>query len=268
MKLEASKIASLASGLTYPEISKSELSKYKIPLPPKEVQEQIIQEIEVLENREQELKNNMLDCKNQIKSLIREIYNSNHSLKKLGTLCLNVQYGISQKMNTDSIGYKIFRMNEIIEGKMFDNENMKYVDISSEEFEKFKLYPGDILFNRTNSIELVGKTGIFDLVGDYCFASYLIRLQVDLEQANPFFINLIMNYAQFQEIAKGKATKSINQANINATKLKSIEIPVPSLSIQNNIEEQVKNIETEIAKLESEINKIPQQKEAILKKYL
>ncbi|MBC5797009.1 restriction endonuclease subunit S [Sphaerospermopsis sp. LEGE 00249] len=268
LKAESANIASLATGLTYPEISKSELSKYRIPLPTKEVQEQIIQEIEVLENREQELRDNIENYKNQMKVKVDEIYTSNSSRKPIGNLCLNVQYGISKQMNTEDKGYKIFRMNEIIEGKMFDGGEMKYVDISPEEFDKFKLAPGDILFNRTNSIELVGKTGIFTLEGDYCFASYLVRLKIDTNQANPFFVNFIMNSNQFQQVAKEQATKSINQANINATKLKSIEIPVPSLSIQNKIATEIQNIEAEIYNLETELNIIPQQKEAILQKYL
>jgi hypothetical protein len=50
---------------------------------------------------------------------------------------------------------------------------MKFADISREEFELYKLSTGDILFNRTNSFELVGKTGMFAISsGDYCFASY------------------------------------------------------------------------------------------------
>jgi type I restriction enzyme M protein len=255
-------------GAIFSSIARDQIAAIQIPVPPKEIQEQIIQEIEVLENREQELRDNIENYKNQIKVKVDEIYTSNSSRKPIGNLCLNVQYGISQQMNTESKGYKIFRMNEIIEGKMFDGGEMKYVDISPEEFDKFKLAPGDILFNRTNSIELVGKTGIFTLEGDYCFASYLVRLKIDTNQANPFFVNFIMNSNQFQQVAKEQATKSINQANINATKLKSIEIPVPSLSIQNKIATEIQNIEAEIYNLETELNMIPQQKEAVLQKYL
>lgn len=95
-----------------------------------------------------------------------------------------MQYGINEAMNTDNVGYKIFRMNEIINKEMFDNGSMKYANISETEFLKYKLKKGDILFNRTNSIEHVGKTGIFLLDGDYCYASYLIRVVVNQELAN------------------------------------------------------------------------------------
>src|SRR6266516_4072295 len=72
--------------------------------------------------------------------------------------------------------YKIFRMHEMRDGFLVNNGNMKFVDISPTEYAKYKLNECDILFNRTNSYELVGRTGIYKLVGEYCFASYLIRL--------------------------------------------------------------------------------------------
>ena len=80
-------------------------------------------------------------------------------------------------MNEDGVGYKIFRMNEVIDGRMVDDGTMKSIDINAEEFAAYKLNKGDLLFNRTNgSIDQVGKTGMFDLDGDYCFASYLVRI--------------------------------------------------------------------------------------------
>ncbi len=69
-----------------------------------------------------------------------------------------MQYGLSEKMNEGGVGYKIFRMNEIIGGRMFDGGAMKCADISVEEFAKYRLNRGDVLFNRTNgSLDHVGK---------------------------------------------------------------------------------------------------------------
>jgi len=104
---------------------------------------------------------------------------------------------------------------------------MKYADISPEEFARYKLRRADVLFNRTNSFELVGKTGMFALEGDYCFASYLVRLNLDRRVVLPEFLNYLMNSGPFQESVKGKASKSINQANINATILSNELIRFP-----------------------------------------
>lgn len=159
-------------------------------------------------------------------------------------------------------------MNEIVNSKMFDGGSMKCADISEEEFQKYKLNKGDILFNRTNSFELVGKTGIFDLQGDYCFASYLVRLVVDEKKANPWFVNLMMNSDYYQQEAKSMATKSINQSNINAQKMQSIKIPLPDMKTQNEIAKKAIDLENKISKLEEKLSKIPEEKENILKKYL
>ena len=77
------------------------------------------------------------------------------------------QYGLSEPMNEEGKGFKIFRMGEVQNGRLIDTGHMKYADVSREEFEQYRLNPGDVLFNRTNSCELVGKTGIFALNGDY-----------------------------------------------------------------------------------------------------
>src|SRR4030065_2890997 len=102
-------------------------------------------------------------------------------------------------MNEAGIGYKIFRMNEIAQGRMVDNGAMKCADISAEEFAKYKLNRGDVLFNRTNSIEHVGKTGLFDLDGDYCFSSYLVRVVPDTSKVLPLFLTLMMNSKVFKK---------------------------------------------------------------------
>ena len=77
-----------------------------------------------------------------------------------------------------------------------------------------------------------------------------------------------MNSESFQSEAKSKATKSINQSNINAQKMASIKIPLPDLKEQNEIVKKAEKIQNKIIELESKLSEIPSQKEAILKKYL
>ena len=149
-------------------------------------------------------------------------------IKRIGDIA-KTQYGLSEPMNEEGKGFKIFRMGEVQGGLLIDTGRMKFANISAKEFEAYKLRRGDILFNRTNSFELVGKTGIFLLEGDYCFASYLVRLNLDRRVVLPEFLNYLMNTDEFQESVKGKASKSINQANINATILSNelIRFPEP-----------------------------------------
>ena len=125
-------------------------------------------------------------------------------------------------------------MNNFEDGCIVPN-GVKFANVDYDTFFQFKLQKGDILFNRTNSYDLVGKVGIFLLDGDYTFASYLIRLTVDTKRANHFFVNFLLNTPSFQSKLRALATRGSSQCNINATNLKSLLVPVPPLKEQERI---------------------------------
>ncbi len=171
--------------------------------------------------------------------------------RRLGDVA-ETQYGLSEPMNEEGKGFKIFRMGEVQGGRLIDTGRMKFADINRAEFDKYKLQAGDVLFNRTNSFELVGKTGIFELEGDYCFASYLVRVLLKPNVMLPALLNYFMNSERFQISVKKKASKSINQANINATILsnESVRFPV-SLKEQQTIVARLDNVREETQRLAS-----------------
>ena len=222
-----------ASGGTFKELSKSLFCQLQIPLPPLEVQQEIVAEIEGYQR--------VIDGARAVVENYRpHVYVDPYwPMVKLGELCERIQYGLSSRLNSERTGYKTFRMNELVEGKCVDYGSMKYADISAEVFEKYQLRRGDVLFNRTNSFEHVGRTGIFDLDGLYCFASYLIRLSVSENKANPFYVNAFMNTADFQAGIKKYASRAIGQSNINAKSLAAYHIPLPQLERQHAIVSEI-----------------------------
>ena len=145
---------------------------------------------------------------------------------------------------------------------------MKTIDITPEEFAQYKLNPGDVLFNRTNSIEYVGKAGLYYLPGEHTFASYLVRIVPKQDEIHPLFLSLMMNSREFQTEAKASAAKVINQANINATKMRNMAIPVPPLKDQLRFVKTVTTREAEITAVETLLAATPARKSAILAKYL
>lgn len=218
-----------------------QFKKLCIPVPPTAVQAEIVAEIESYQK--------IIDGARQVVENYRPriAINPDWPLVELGDVCDKVQYGLSQKMNTERRGYKTFRMNELVNGFAIDDGSMKYSDIPESEFEKYKLTKGDILFNRTNSIEHVGRTGIFNLEGnDYCFASYLIRLSPN-EDVNPFYVNLFMNTDDFQTGIKNFASRAIGQANINAKNLRAYKIPLPDLVKQERIVAEIEEEQALVA---------------------
>jgi type I restriction enzyme S subunit len=107
--------------------------------------------------------------------------------------------------------------------------------LDERDFAKFRVYKRDVLFNRTNSYELVGKTAIFDIEGDFVFASYLIRVVPNAAQLLPECLNYYLNWDDAQRRLKMLATRGVSQSNISATKLKQFAIGLPSLVEQAEI---------------------------------
>jgi len=152
---------------------------------------------------------------------------------RLGEVLKRTQYGISRRGEREG-RFPILRMNNLVDGKI-DTSSLQYVDLNAQEFVKFQLRKGDVLFNRTNSIDLVGKTALFDLDGDYVFASYLIRLEVVKNRLMSEFLNFYMNWDKTQQRLKGLASRGVSQSNISATKLKGLSIALPPPSEQREI---------------------------------
>jgi type I restriction enzyme M protein len=266
--LKGLELGSLRAGVGVPGLNRNDAYQVLIPFPPSEVQKIITAECANVDKTEAAARKSLDTANTKIEVLISDIYESTTTRVEIDRISTNVQYGLNEAMNEGSVGYKIFRMNEIIQGRMVDNGKMKHADVSAEEFSKVRLSKGDLLFNRTNSIEHVGKTGLFDLEGDYCFASYLVRVVPDITKVLPNFLEKMMNSIAFQTEAKGKASKSINQANINATVMRNIQVPLPSLSDQKRFTNKAEALETQIADAQKTIRGAAALKRAILQKYL
>lgn len=178
-----------------------------------------------------------------------------YPLIKLGNIIESYQYGLSEKSNKSSIGYPMLRMNNI-NNSLLSISNIKYIQITEEILSHFKLNKGDLLFNRTNSKELVGKTAIFDINGDYTFASYLIRVVIDKKIANNKFINYLFN-SSILNFQKNLISRQVTgQANINAQEMKDLLFPLPPIKIQNKIASNIEIMKkkSENLKQQSKIN--------------
>jgi len=165
----------------------------------------------------------------------------------LGDAIIDTQYGLSQRGEPNGT-FPILRMNNLRGGRI-STVDLQYVELSNNDFLKYKLNRGDLLFNRTNSFELVGKTSLFDLESDFVFASYLIRIVPHPDRMVPAFCNYYLNADMTQDRLKGLATRAIGQSNINATKLRSLLIPLPSLEVQREISASLRAVDQ---KLDSE----------------
>lgn len=165
---------------------------------------------------------------------------------ELGSLLELVQYGTSEKANTISDGIAVIRMNNIVDGQ-FDLTNLKHLRLPKKEVERLLLKEGDILFNRTNSKELVGKCAVFHAQGEFIFASYLIRVRAVPEEANADYLAYVINSPIGRQQINSLSRQIIGQANVNSVELRGLQIPLPPLAVQEKIMERVAQGRAEIA---------------------
>jgi restriction endonuclease S subunit len=162
--------------------------------------------------------------------------NAKLKYKLIGDILLSSQYGISIEMNEEDKGYPIYRMNEI-HNMICDFDVNKCADISENDFNIFELNDRDVLFNRTNSYEWVGRTGVFRKQAgkDFVFASYLVRFVPKQEEVLPEYLaSFLSSKFGINEIRR-RARQSINQTNVNPEEVKAIRIPLLDFEIQNLI---------------------------------
>ena len=166
--------------------------------------------------------------------------------KALGDLCNSVEYGSSAKSKAES-GIPVVRMGNIQDGRL-DWRNLVFTD-NTEEIKRYQLNHNDVLFNRTNSPELVGKTAIYKSERPAIFAGYLIRIHRKEDQLDADFLTYFLNSQIASDYGKTVVISSVNQANINGTKLKSYPIPVPPLSAQKTIVSKLIELENATQRL-------------------
>jgi type I restriction enzyme S subunit len=168
-------------------------------------------------------------------------------------LSLEQRYGSSSKTNEDNSGVPVLRMGNIQDGKL-DYKNLKYFPTDHDEFPALFLDDGDLLFNRTNSPELVGKTAVYRSEVSPCsYASYLIAVKLT-QSFLPEIASAYINSAYGRHWIKSVVVQQVGQANVNGSKLAALTIPLPPKAEQlalvkalteqtNSALDQEKNIE-------------------------
>lgn len=187
-------------------------------------------------------------------------------VKRIDEIADFVQYGLNQA-SSETGNIPMFRMNNIVNGEM-QNYPLVYVNLNETALRQYKLEKGDILFNRTNSMDLVGKVGVFKLEGDFVFASYLIRIRVSKDN-NPYFVNYALNSYPIQCSLRSKATPAVSQANINSKSLRVTAVLIPTEKReQDEIVSKIEQIELEINNKQQKIATLERLKKSLMQNLL
>lgn len=264
----------MTGAVGHKRVPKEFIENQEIPLPPLPEQKRIVAILDkAFEGINQAISNAEKNLANARE--LFEIYLWNIFTKKgdgwidttIGELCEKVEYGSSSKSQKEG-NIPVLRMGNIQGGK-FDWANLAYTD-NEKEIEKYLLKTNDVLFNRTNSAELVGKTAIYKNERPAIFAGYLIRLHRKSDLIDAELLNYYLNSIPAKEYGKTVMSRSINQANINGTKLKQYPISVPPLIKQEEIAEKLSKLETKTKHLQTiyqqKLNALEELKQSILQK--
>jgi len=236
------------TGATIPHISRKVLENLNVPLPSMDVQNKIVILLDKVQSLIDKRKAQIAALSVLTHSVFLEMFgdphlnNKNWPIVKIGDLTIKSQYGTSKKASEFTGKYPILRMNNISYDGRVSMEDLKYIDLDEKEAKKYLVHKGDLLFNRTNSKELVGKTAVYPYDEPVAFAGYLIKL-IPNDKANSVFISAYLNSLYGKKVLLNMAKNIVGMANINAEELKSINIYLPPIELQNEFANIIENIE-------------------------
>ena len=210
------------------------LDSYEFDLPPIEEQRALSEKLWAANDLKEKYRHLLAATDEMLKAKFREMFKigaiDGYGRKRIADIVSEVRYGTSRPAVDDG-EYPYLRMNNLTYEGGFDLSDLKRITVPVKELDKCLVHKGDLLFNRTNSKELVGKTTVFQFDDPMVIAGYIIRVRLKKE-VEPIYLSMYLNLPSskkmFSEMAKG----SVNQTNINAKEFQSISVPVPPVELQ------------------------------------
>ena len=253
-----------AHGVAMPHITKAGMEAWEIQLPPISEQKIIAEKLDTLLAQVESTKARLEQIPQRFRQAVlgaavsgklTEDWRDNSSLSgwiegKLGEFIKKPSYGTSSKSNKEGL-IPVLRMGNLQGGKL-DWTDLVYTS-DTIEIEKYKLEYNDVLFNRTNSPELVGKTAIYKSEQPAIYAGYLIRVQC-LPDLNPDYLNYHLNSILGRQYCYSVKSDGVSQSNINAQKLIAYPITVPPLPEQHEIVRRVEQLFAYADTIEKQVN--------------
>ena len=239
------------NGTTRLKLTQGSMDIMPVPVPPLSEQQRIVDRIESLFAKLDEAKQKAQDALDSFetrkaailhKAFTGELtaqWRKEHGVGmeswenvSVSEICHSLKYGTAKKSSSEGT-VVVIRMGNLQDGEI-SWDDLAYSN-DEEDIEKYKLVPGDVLFNRTNSPALVGKTSIYR--GEYpaIYAGYLIKLDYDRSRIIGDYLNYSLNTVSAKEYCNSVKTDGVNQSNINAKKIGAYRFDMPKINEQSEI---------------------------------
>lgn len=216
-------------------------------LPPLNEQRRIVDLLEDHLSRLDAAGSYLRSCTRRLEAMKRSLLADLHDgdVRLLGDLAVDAGYGTSAKCSVDGVGMPVVRIPNLIDGQVDLTDEKRVVDISTD-MAKFMLSQGDLLIVRTNgSVDLIGKSAVVQPGINAAFASYLIRYRVREEFLRPKWVQAMLSAPQVRAQIVRLAASSAGQHNLSLGKLNGLQLPVPSLEVQDARLRRLGHIEDE-----------------------
>lgn len=255
-------------------VSGSKVKSLKFYYPPLPEQDRIVKILDAAFEKIDRLKENAEKGLQAVKDLweatLREELKPKEGWKKylLKEIITDITYGTSVP-SCENGEYVYLRMNNITNDGRLDLKGSKTINLSDKELEKCLVKKGDILFNRTNSLDLVGKSCVFDQETPMVIAGYIIRIRLQNDYDSQF-VSYAMNYMKSLGMYRNLVVGAVHQANISAKAIQTIHLDLPNLNIQKDIVTKLDAISSKCNLLRDnylqELDKYEALKQSILRK--
>lgn len=227
-----------SAGSLSPRVKWQSLSQFEFELPGIAKQEELANFLWAAQETRSHYGQLLAVCDDVVKSQFVEMFGGPDPTESdcppvtIGELAADIRYGTSKKAS-DSGEFKYLRMNNMTDDGRLDLSDLKYIDLSGAELENAKVVRGDLLFNRTNSREKVGKTCVFNKNEPMVIAGYIVRVRFD-ERVEPGYVSAFLNSNYGKALLRKMAKGAVGQANISAKEMAKIELPLPPIELQHS----------------------------------
>lgn len=250
-QLKSQSFSDVISGSAQPQIVVGSLIKKKILVAPLPIQKQIAEILEKADQAKQKRKEANQLTEQFLQSAFIEMFGDPvKNLKgwKLDTLTeyfeIEPQNGIYKHSSDYGSGTRILRIDSFYDGKVYDIHELKRVNVSDAEKEKYSLKQNNIVINRVNSREYLGKCGLIPYLEEpVIFESNMMRFSVDESKLNPIYLTKLLITSFIKNQILKYAKDAVNQSSINQQDVKKIQIIVPPISLQQQFAELVEKTE-------------------------